>query len=156
MNCAALAIRSDNSIHLLRGNGTGTGKIYDQLPTNLNDGDGNNINVMYQTAYFPQTEDEQVLQLGAHRKTCTYMTGYAFGSGTLVPIMYGAQDQRGKALTQLPLVNPEQWDFETNVNFVAERMSILFAISGPTSWVQMTKLCPTIQRDIMTPVRGSK
>ncbi len=156
MNCAALTIRSDNSIHLLRGNGTGTGKIYDQLPTNLNDGDGNNINVMYQTAYFPQTEDEQVLQLGAHRKTCIYLTGYAFGSGTLVPIMYGAQDQRGKALTQLPLVNPEQWDFETNVNFVAERMSILFAISGPTSWVQMTKLCPTIQRDIMTPVRGSK
>ena len=156
MNCAALTIRSDNSIHLLRGNGTGTGKIYDQLPTNLNDDGENAISVMYQTAYFPQTEDEQVLQLGAHRKTCTYMTGYAFGSGTLIPIMYGAQDQRGKALTQLPLVNPEQWDFEVNINFVAERMSILFAISGPTSWVQMTKLCPTIQRDIMTPVRGSK
>jgi hypothetical protein len=156
MNCAALTIRSDNSIHLLRGNGTGTGKIYDQLPTNLNDDGENAIPVMYQTAYFPQTEDEQVLQLGAHRKTCTYMTGYVFGAGTLIPLMYGAQDQRGKVLTQLPLVNPEQWDFEMNVNFVAERMSILFTISGLTSWVQMTKLCPTIQRDVMTPVRGSK
>ena len=153
MNCAALTIRSDNSTHFLRGNGTETGKIYDQQPINLND-DGVAIDVMYQTSYFPQTEDEQVLQLGAHRKLCKYLTGYAFGVGNLNFFMYGAQNQRGLVLSPLTLKNPDEWDYEKNVNFIAERMSLLFTMSGLTSWVQMTKLCATIQKELMTPVRG--
>jgi hypothetical protein len=69
--------------------------------------------------------------------------------------MFGAQNQRGLALSPLTLKNPAQWDFEKNVNFIADRMSLYFVLSGSTSWVAMTKLCPTIQREIMTPVRGN-
>lgn len=153
-NCAALTVRSDNSVHFLRGNGLGTGKIYDQLPTSTDD-DGNPILTIYQTSYFPQTEDEQVLQLGAHRKLCKYLTGYAYGSGTLQCMMFGAQNQRGVTLSPLTLKNPAEWDFEKNVNFIAERMSLYFVLNALGSWVTMTKLCPTIQRELMTPVRGN-
>ena len=154
MNCAALMVRSDNSYHFMRGNGLGTGKIYDQLPTNLSD-DGAAIDTMYQTNYFPQVEDEQVLQLGSHRKLCKYLTGYAFGVGTLNLFMYGAQNQRVQVLSPLTLKNPAEWDFEKNINFIAERMSILLSIGTVGNWAQMTKLCPTIQRELFTPVRGN-
>lgn len=154
MNCAALCVRSDGSYHLLRGNGLGTGKVYDQQSTNLND-DGVAIPVMYQTSYFPQTEDEQVLQLGAHRKTFKYLTGYVYGSGILNSFIYGAQNQRGEVLSPLTLKNPAEWDWEKNMNWEGERASLLFTLSGLTSWVQMTKLCPVLQRSIMTNVRGN-
>lgn len=153
-NCAALTVRSDNSYHLMRGNGLANGKIYDQQPTNLND-DGTAINFMYQTSFFPQVEDEQVLQLGSHRKLCKYLTGYAFGVGVLNFFMYGAQNQRGVALSPLTLKNPDHWDFEKNINFIAERMSLLFTQSDPAAWVQIIKMTPTIQRELFTPIRGN-
>lgn len=151
--CAALTVRTDSSVHLMRGNGAGNGKIYDQQPTFLSD-DEAAIPVMYQTSFFPQVEDEQVLQLGAHRKLMKYLTGYAFGVGILNFLLYGAQNQRGIALSSLTLRNPEEWDYEMNVNFIAERMSLLFTFSNPQGWVQMTKCIPTIQKELFTPVRG--
>lgn len=155
MNCGALTIRSDGSYHLLRGNGTGTGKIYDQLTSQLTD-DGAAINDQYQTAYFPQYEDEQVLQLGAGNKHCIYMRGATYGSGILNFIMYGMQNQRAKVLSTLTLTDPAQWDWEKNIDFRAERMSLLFGHTNtPGAWMVMTKLIPTIQKDLSFPVRGS-
>lgn len=155
-NSAAVTIRSDGSYHLLRGNGVGNGKVYDMVPANTND-DGTTIQSEYQTYYFPDTEQEQMLQLGSHRKMCKYLTGYASGSGTLSFTLFGSKDQRGLALSSLTLANPAVWDFEKNVNFVAERMSLLVQISGvqPSAWFRIAKMCPTIQRDVMTPVRGT-
>lgn len=152
-NCAAMSLRSDGSYHLLRGNGVGNGKIYDQLPGQLND-DTVAINSQYQTAYTPQGEDEQQLQLGTHRKTFKYLTGYVFGSGILSRALYGSQDQRAVSLAPFTLKNPAQWDFESNINFVGERMSILISTNAPTAWFELTKLSPTLQRELVTPVRG--
>lgn len=155
-NCAALTVRSDNSYHLLRGNGLANGKIYDQQPTNTND-DGVPVNYMYQTSYMPQTEDEQVLQLGAHRKLFKYLTGYVYGAGNLNFYVYGAQDQRGLQLSPLTLKNPAQWDYEKNVNWVGERFSLMWVTDeGLSSWATMTKACPTLQRELFTPVRGNQ
>jgi hypothetical protein len=153
MNCATLAIRSDGSYHFLRGNGTGTGKVYDQLPSQTSD-DGVAINSMYQTAFLPQIEDEQALQLGSHRKLFKYLTGYVTGSGQLNRFMYGPQGMRGLQLVPLPLQNPAPWDFESNTNWVGERVSYLWGTNAPTSWWHVTKWCPVLQRELITPVRG--
>lgn len=153
MNCATLTIRSDGSYHLLRGNGTGTGLIYDQLPSQLSD-DGVAISSQYQTAFIPQVEDEQALQLGSHRKLFKYLTGYANGAGVMRWNILGAQNQRGIVLSPLTLKNPEKWDFEMNSNFVGERASYQFGTDAVGAWFVLTKLCPTLQREIVTPVRG--
>lgn len=152
-NSAALTIRSDGTYHLLRGNATGTGKIYDQLASQLSD-DGAAIVSTYQTAFFPQVEDEQALQLGSHRKFFGYLTGYAYGSGGLAFEVSGAQNQRVKVLTTLILENPDHWDFEMNINYVAERMSLTFGTEAVGAWFTLSKLIPNIQREVITPVRG--
>jgi hypothetical protein len=150
-NSAALTIRSDGSYHLFRGNATGTGKVYDQVTTQYTD-DGALIFCQYQTAFFPQIEDEQVLQLGSHRKTFKYLTGFAFGVGTVLGFnVSAANSQRIVTLSTLPINQSQKWDFEKNVNFIGERMSI--TVFGFPQW-ELTKLCPTVQRDIITPVRG--
>lgn len=154
MNCGALTVRSDGSYHLLRGNATGTGKIYDQVVTQLSD-DGVAINSQYQTAFFPQVEDEQALQLGSHRKLLKYLTGYCSGVGSLVWVAYAAQNQRAVYLSPLPLQDPSYEDFEKNCNFISERISLLCQIDAVGSWFKMSKLIPNIQREIVTPVRGS-
>jgi hypothetical protein len=155
MNCATQAIRSDGSYHLLRGNATGTGKVYDQIPTQLSD-DGAAIDSMYQTAFMPQIDDEQALQLGAHRKLFKYLTGYAAGAGNMLRYIYGPQGQRGVQLVSYPLQYPEQWDFESNLNWVGERASFLFGTNAVGSWFKVTKWIPTLQREIVTPIRGTR
>ena len=154
MNCAALTIRSAGSYLLLRGNATGTGKVYEQNPTNLND-DGVAINAQYQTAFFPTVEDEQQLQLGSHRKTVIYLTSAISGAGTMSWTIYGAYGQRSLSLHSDALQNPPYWgDQEKNVNWVGERASLLFGTHATTAWWKMVKLCPTLQREIVSPVRG--
>ncbi|MBU6231679.1 hypothetical protein KGP36_03340 [Patescibacteria group bacterium] len=153
MNCGALTIRTDGSYHLLRGNATGTGKVYDQDVNQLSD-DGVAIHSQYQTAYFPQSMEEQQLQLGAHRKLLKYLTGYIYGVGSLLMTIYGPQNQRAVSLTPSPLQNPPPWDFEKNVNYIGERMSILVETNAVGSWFNLSKMIATIQREIITPVRG--
>lgn len=154
MNCASLTIRSDGQYYLLRGNGTGTGKVYKQDYTATSD-DGVAIDSYYQTAYTPQIEDEQALQLGSHRKLFKYLTGYVSGSGTMSWYMYGANNQRGVQLSNLTLQSPPLWDFEKNTNWIGERTSYLFGINAVGSWYHLTKLCPTLQRELITPIRGT-
>ena len=154
MNCAALSIRSDGSYHLLRGNATGTGKVYDQLPTQTDD-DGAAINSQYQTYFMPGIDDEQALQLGAHRKLFKYLTGFASGVGSLNRYIYGPQGQRGLQLVSLPLRYPCPWDFESNLNWPGERASFLWGTNAVGSWFHVSRWCPTLQRDIVTPVRGN-
>lgn len=155
MNCGTLALQTDGSEHTLRGNGVGNGKVYDQLASQLSD-DGVAINAQYQTAYWPDADQEQMLGpvLGSHRKYCKYLTGYAFGVGSLAFTLYGQQNQRPKALTSLPLENPASYDFEMNVNYPSERMSIGFGSNAVDSWFEVLKLYPELQKDVMTPVKG--
>ena len=155
MNCAALAIRSDGSYHLLRGNGLGNGKVYDQIPTQLSD-DGVAINSQYQTAFMPQIDDEQALQLGAHRKLFKYLTGYAAGAGNMTRYIMGPEGQRISQLVSYPLQSPEQWDFESNLNWPGERASFQFGTNAVGAWFKVTKWIPNLQRDIISPVRGNR
>jgi hypothetical protein len=154
MNCATLAIRSDGSYHLLRGTSGFSGKVYDQVTSQTSD-DGVAINSQYQTAFFPQIEDEQMLQLGSHRKLMKYLTGYASGAGIMNWYIYGAQGQRGLQLSNLTLQSPAKWDFEKNMVWVGERASLLFGTNAVGSWFKLVKLCPTLQKEIITPVRGT-
>lgn len=153
MNCAALGLRVDGSYHLLRGNASGNGKIYDQVSGTLSD-DGVAVNPRYQTSFFPDSEAEMGLQLGSHRKLCKYLTGYAFGAGTMSFTINGSQNQRALALSNLTLSNPATGDFEKNVNFISERMSLLVSTNSASAWFVLVKLCPTIQKELITPVRG--
>jgi len=154
MNSAALTVRADGSYHLLRGNGTATGKVYDQLESQKSD-DGAAINFQYQTYFAPETEQEEALQLGSHRKLLKYLTGYAWGNGIMFFTVTGPQGQRAKSLSSLILQLTAHWDFEMNANWVGERFSIIFGVvNQPGGWGELTKLCPTVQREIMTPVRG--
>jgi len=153
MNCAALTVRSDNSYHLMRGNATGTGKIYDEVVGQLTD-DGAAIPYAYQTYLFPDMEQEQILQFGSHRKLMKYLTGYVAGAGPLGFTLYGQQNQRPMALSTITLRNPPPWDFEMNANYISERMSILMAGVGAGSWFKAVKLIPVLQKEIFTPVRG--
>lgn len=154
-NCGTLALRSDGSYHLLRGNNIGNGKIYDQQVNQFTD-DGVVINFQYQTAFIPQVEDEQALQLGSHRKLFKYLTGFIYGRGTVFFNVFGAMDQQGVALSNLTLTTGiSQWDFEKNVNWVGERFSIFISTGSINTWFVISKLIPTIQREIVTPVRGN-
>ena len=152
-NCAAFTIRQDGSYHLLRGNATGMGKVYDQSDVQLSD-DGVAINSQYQTYFFPETEQEEALQLGSHRKLIKYLTGYVWGSGFMFFTLTGPQGQRQKSLSTLALAAIAQWDFEMNVNWVGERASLIFGTNAVNSRFTLTKLCPVLQREIMTPIRG--
>jgi hypothetical protein len=152
-NCAVVMVRQDGSYHLIRGNAIGNGKVYDQLATQLSD-DGTAINSQYQTAFIPEIEMEQQLQLGSHRKLFKYLTGYSIGVGTMTWTMFGAQNQRAKSLSNLTLQNPAHWDWEKNTNFVGERASYLFGTDAVGSWFETTRLAATVQRELFTPVRG--
>ena len=153
-NSGALTLRADGSYHMLRGNATGTGKVYDQVIGQLSD-DGVAIPWAYQTFFFPDADQEMQLQLGAHGKLFQYLTGYAWGAGGMEWTVYGAQNQRAVSLTTLTLQNPAQWDFEMNVNFEGERMSLLFEADGQVgSWGQVSKLCPVLKKSIARYVRG--
>lgn len=151
-NCAALVERKDGNFLLLRGNNADNGKVYNQLTIKLSD-DGVAINSQYQFYYAPQGEEES--NLGTHRKMCKYMTGYCFGVGTMTFTMYGGQNQRPMVLSSLTLANPAQADWEKNVNFVSERMSLLIGTNAVGSWFVISKLSMTIQKDLVSPVRGN-
>lgn len=151
MACAAQVERSDGSTVLLRGNGTGTGKVYKQDTTATSD-DGAAIRGRYQTYYFPQPGEGPT----ANRYTMKYLTGYVSGSGTLSMTLFGQQSTRSSALSNTALQSPDNWDFEKNVNFESERMSLYFETNAVGSWFHMTKLFPVVQPSIMTPVRGNQ
>lgn len=150
-NCAVSAQRSNGSQLMLRGNGTNTGKVYNQSAIALSD-DGVAIDGEYQTHYFPTDYDSRAV--GYHRMLCKYLTGYTVGSGTMATTIFRAQDQGGLALSPLTLALLAQQDWEKNVNFTGERMSLLFGTNAVGSWMNMAKLLATVQRDLMAPVRG--
>jgi hypothetical protein len=151
--CAANCVRNDGTVHLLRGNASGTGKIYDQLTTQLSD-DGVAINSMYQTYYFPDIDQEQMLQLSAHRKHFEYLTIYVYGSGPFTTTLEGPQGQRNLVLNGIPaLSNPEEWDDEMNVNWEGERASFLFGTNAIGAAFTVSKFCPSISKS-MVPVKG--
>lgn len=150
--CAANCVRNDGTVHLLRGNAAGTGKVYDQLTSQLSD-DGVAINSFYQTCYLPDMEQEQMLQLSAHIKHFEYLTLYVYGSGAFTTTLEGPQGQRNIALKTITLSNPEEWDDEINVNWEGERASFLFGTNAVNAAFTISKFCPVVSKALV-PVRG--
>jgi hypothetical protein len=81
-NCCGLIERNDGTAQIFLGNGAGTGKLY-QLDDNATSDDGAAIDNWYTPYFFPSHQEEQGLQLGAHRKLFGYLSFQASGIGSL-------------------------------------------------------------------------
>jgi hypothetical protein len=132
-----------------------TGKVYQLDATKLTD-DGLAIPSYYTTAFIPQRETEQVLQLHAHRKLFGHLTMYCEGSGTVNVTAYAANLAFPQTLPQLRLKSPDTKDLEIPINVLAERVA--FKVAGDTSvagnWFRLQKLTPSLAGDPWSPVRG--
>lgn len=111
INSCALIERNDGTAHMFMGNGPGGGagpgnsKIYDLLDSQKSD-DGVGIPWSYSTYFFPGHQDEQVLQLGAHRKLFGYLTGLVRGSGAMSTTMQPIGNITPTVLPNIQLVDP--------------------------------------------------
>ncbi|GAC1632881.1 MAG: hypothetical protein NVS9B14_06750 [Candidatus Acidiferrum sp.] len=132
-----------------------TGKVYQLDATKLTD-DGAAIPSYYVTAFIPQRETEQMLQLHAHRKLFTYLTLYCEGAGAITLTAYAASETAGQALPNLRLTSPAVKDIEATINVLAERVA--FKVASDTSvagnWFRLQKLTPSLAGDPWSPVRG--
>jgi hypothetical protein len=163
-NHAAIVERFDGTQQLFLGagsfgnqapNGVPTGKIYKLDPANLTD-DGLAIPSYYLTAFTPQRETEQILQLHAHRKLYTYLTMYAEGTGYLNMTAFPVNENFPQPLPSLRLTNPASKDLETPINVFGERVAFKVAsdTSVPGNWFRLQKLTPSMVGDPWAPVRG--
>lgn len=80
-NACGMTENIDGTTHTWLG-GKANGKIYDLLDTNTSD-DGAAINSFYQGSGTPDTMQEQMLQVRAHRKLYGAVTGRITGSGAM-------------------------------------------------------------------------
>ena len=81
--CACFSERPDGTAQFFLGNGVSNGKIYELLDDGHYSDDGVAINSFYDTFAMPSAEEEQALQLRAHRKLYGYLTGRVSGSAVL-------------------------------------------------------------------------
>lgn len=111
INSCALVERNDGTAHMFMGNGPGASanpgnsKIYDLLDSQKSD-DGVGIPWSYSTYFFPGHQDEQVLQLGAHRKLFGYLTGLVRGSGAMSTTMQPIGNITPTVLPNINLIDP--------------------------------------------------
>jgi hypothetical protein len=111
INSCALIERNDGTSHMFMGNGPGASanpgnsKIYDLLDAQKSD-DGAGIPWTYSTYFFPGHQDEQVLQLGAHRKNFGYLTGFVRGAGAMSITIQPIGNLPPKLLPNLQLTDP--------------------------------------------------
>ena len=97
--------RSDGSAQPFFGNGAGNGKIYQQLYCRVQaSDDGIAIPALWMGYGSPSSMEEQMYQLGAHRKLLGYMKWRAYGSGNLKLSI--VTTQRLTALRDYPLTTP--------------------------------------------------
>jgi hypothetical protein len=135
---------------------TPTGKVY-QLDATKTTDDGAAIPSYYMTAFVPQRETEQILQLHAHRKLFTYLTLYCEGSGNINLTAYAASETAGQLLPNLTLTSPAVKDLEATVNVLGERVAFKIAsdaTSGAGNWFRLQKVTPSLIGDPWAPVRG--
>lgn len=80
--CCAFVQRPDGTVQDFYGNGVANGLIYNRPAGHYLD-DGVAVNSFWDTSPLPSSDQEQALQLRAHRKLYGYMTGRATGSAAL-------------------------------------------------------------------------
>jgi len=160
---AEFIAREDGTKELMVCNGTGTSKIYTQVPGQYDD-DGVGINSLYCTYPFTQREEEnQSPLLGAHRKLYNFVDLSITGNGRaviqalpniLVP-RYPYTVPGGALLTV-----PTDEDFmnggnvERPLNVTANRCFLQTSMSGVGNWFQLSKVVMSAVKDPFAPVRG--
>lgn len=153
-NCAALVLRSDGTRHLFRGNGTGTGKVYDQITSQLSD-DGVAIDSFYETYYMPDIIQAQAMQLNAGRSLFAYFSARLSGAGTLNITAFGPDHQVSQPMAPITLQSLGVQNVERNMNFPRENVSFRLETNAVGAWFKMTKLFAWCKTDPMAVVRGN-
>lgn len=152
---AEFSERPDGTAHLFFGNGAGNGLVYDVLDSQKSD-NGVAINPRYQIAAAPFVDDEQAMQLGAHRKLCDYLTGRVIGSGAVNIV--ATSPYRQTAIRAVTLTVPSDGiqvpDFERNVNIHGERIVFEYNSNSPNVWWQLEKHNASFKKDPALPARG--
>ena len=134
-NTGAVVRRRDNPVpSLMVGNGSGNGKILElggsasTHPDQRAD-DGSLIDSYYRTG-----------SVGAStgRYLFGYLTGYAYGSGSLAILFY-KPDGTTVTVPAHTLANPAAKDLEQYLEVIAERASVRFRVSTLNEWFTLTK-----------------
>lgn len=137
------------------GNQNATGKVYQLDPTNQTD-DGSAIPSYYLTAFTPQRETEQELQIASHRKLFYYMTAFIEGSGYINVTAHPDSESNPQIVAQWRLSSPANKDMEAPLNVLGERVAFKFAPDSTVAgnWFRLQKLTPSMNADPNSPVRG--
>ena len=153
-NSMTFAERTDGTAQPFFGNGSANGKIYQQLDaaTQPSD-DGAAVPWSYQTYAMPTHQEEQMLQLGAHRKRFGYMKWRVIGAGLLNLAVTTAQ--RSTLLRSYAMALSPTADSERGMNIAGERFFLSIrtnAVAG--TWFQMEKWIGCMKKDAAFVVRG--
>jgi len=152
-NSMTFAERADGTAQPFFGNGAGNGKIYwQQDAATQSSDDGVAIAAQYQTYGCPSHMEEQMLQLGAHRKLMGYLKFRAVGAGTLKLAVTTAV--RSTLLRSYTLSTNPAGDGERPVNLHGERFFVTISSTAVGTWWQLEKLVMCVKRDAAIPVRG--
>lgn len=152
-NSMTFAERSDGTVQPFFGNGAGNGKIYQQLDcaTQASD-DGVAVDSQYQTYGLPSGVEEQVYQLGAHRKLLGYLKFRAVGAGNLMLAIGTAA--RSTLLRNYSLSTSPAGDGERPLNLHGERFYITAHTLAVGAWFQLEKLTACVRKEANIVVRG--
>jgi hypothetical protein len=160
---AEFIAREDGTKELMVCNGTGTSKIYTQVPGQYDD-DGQSINSLYCTYGFVQREEEnQSPLLGAHRKLYNFVDMSLSGNGrAVIQALPNILTPRypytvpGGALLTIP--SDEDFmnggNIERPLNVTANRCFLQISTSGVGNWFQLSKVIMSAVKDPFAPVRG--
>lgn len=148
------AERADGTVQPFYGNSIGNGKIYEQLPPQVQaSDDGVAINSFYSTYYAPSHVEEQIVQLGAHQKLLGYLKWRATGNGILSIAIITTRrttNLRGYILGLTTL-----GDGERGVEVAGERFSIQVGTNAVGSWFSMEQLILSMKKHPTFVVRGT-
>ena len=153
-NSAAMVERPDGTQHLFRGNGAGTGKVYDQLGSQLSD-DGATINSYYDTYFMPSHQEEEQMRVSSDQKLFGYLKARIGGSGFVT--FYSKAPDNSLALLGYftPLGDTALYDAEFQMDVTYPRLSFRIQSNAVGSKFQLTKLIPFMQQSPTMAFRGT-
>lgn len=147
------AERADGTVQPFYGNSVGNGKIYEQLPPQVQaSDDGVAINSFYTTYYSPSHVEEQMVQLGAHQKLLGYLKWKVSGNGILAISIITAKRTTNLRGYILSLNAPG--DGERGMEVAGERFSIQVGTNAVGSWFSMEQLIMSMKKHPTFVVRG--
>lgn len=154
-NAMCFAERADGTVQPFFGNGVANGKIYQQIDAAAQPSDdGLGVPWTYQTYSCPSHMEEQMLQLGAHRKLAGYLKLKAIGAGLLGLAI--STMQRTTLLRSYQLSLSPAGDGERPLNVHGERFAITIRQNeGAENWFQLEKLVLCLRKENSIPVRGA-